>query len=123
MKKFLRWDLFSASDVPVSVEKSILATAAMRAAGFKRKRRVMLFAMPSAAAAAAAMLVGGVVYYNTLFTSTTPLQLPGTDAATATLSNSQPDMLALADMTALEQVNYTIALVSENNFDEDNFVI
>lgn len=111
MKKFLQLP-FKSAEVPQSLDQRILAAAALRACRFRRIRNGIRFALPAAAAAAA--LVTGITYFS--FDTAKP-QISQTDALTAT------EMLALADMTALEQSNYALASMSEMDFSEENLFI
>ena len=122
MKKFLHWELEkSAPEIPLALDQRILAAAAMRARSFRRRKLFLRIAMPTmstAAAAAAVMLFSGVIFH-----SKTAVTKPGTAIVATTsgqkISESENNMLDLYDMTALEQGNYTIALVSETAWDEE----
>ena len=122
MKKFLHWNLKkSVPEIPAALDQQILAAAAMRANGFKHRRRLLRIVLPgitgaaAAAAAAAAFVITGVIHQEEI-PRTPRIPVP---FVTETISEPENNVLALYDMTALEQGNYTIALASETVLDED----
>lgn len=111
MKKFLR--LFAPNEnleISSALDQRILAVAALRAKRFRARRRQLRIYIPSAAAAAV-IAVAGVSFWMNM-----PSKTPNT-----TKSISQgADMLALADMTSLEQSNYNTSLaLAEVDLPED----
>lgn len=110
MKKFLHLP-FDSADVPSSLDRRILAAAALRANRARKFRRGVRLMLPAAAAAAAVMT--GVTFYC----FDTDRNIVQTDAISAS------EMLALADMTVLEQGNYALASMSEMDFPEENTFI
>ena len=128
MKKFLHLELEkSAPEIPLALDQRILAAAAMRANSFRRRKLIFRIALPASvasAAAAAVVLCSGVIHLPqqpVKPAAVTPVSSIATQTSTPRQKITTPEnnMLALYDMTALEQDNYTIALVSETSWDED----
>ncbi len=111
MKKFLHLP-FESAEAPRSLDQRILAAAALRANRSRRIRRSVRLILPTAAAAAA--LMTGITFY-TLNSTSQPI--------TPREELNPADMLALADMTALEQSNYALTAMSEVYFSEENTFI
>ena len=118
MKKFLHLTLPETPEVPEALDRRILAAASLRADGQRRRRMWMRFAVPTAVAAAA-MLTAITCFAP--FRETPRRSLPIRRVAGS--RQSKPDMLALADLTNLEQDNFTLAAVSELEMSEENFSI
>ncbi|MCI5779864.1 MAG: hypothetical protein MR051_08665 [Lentisphaeria bacterium] len=109
MKKFLRIPIPAAPEIPPALDRRILAAAALRAHGLRQRRRVLRFVLP----ATAAMLMTGL----TFFAMSPDVPVTRSDAT------AKGEMLALADMTALEQGNFALASMSEFELFDDCFTI
>lgn len=109
MKKFLRIPTPAAPEIPPALDQRILAAAALRAHGFRQRRRALRFALP----AAAAMLMTGLTFFA--MSPDSPAKRPDVAA--------KGEMLALADMTVLEQGNFALASMSEFELFDDAFTI
>lgn len=121
MKKFLHLDLKkSAPEIPLALDQRILAAAAMHARRVRRGKLLCRIALPTTAvtAAAAAVLFSGVILHKETL-EIPAVSTPAVAVTTQKITEPENNMLALYDMTALEQGSYTIALVSDTAWDED----
>lgn len=122
MKKFLHLDLKkSAPEIPLALDQRILAAAAMHARRVRRGKLLCRIALPTTAvtaAAAATVLFSGVILHKETL-EIPAVSTPAVAVTTQKITEPENNMLALYDMTALEQGNYTIALVSDTAWDED----
>ncbi len=112
MKKHLH--LTSGAELPEispALDARILAAAAFKANAIRHRKKMLNW---SVAAAAAFLLITGTVFFN--FTLDIHRSHQGQELAA-------PDVLALSDMTDLEQENFTVAIISEYGFSSDNNVI
>ena len=92
----------------------------MHARRVRRGKLLCRIALPTTAvtAAAAAVLFSGVILHKETL-EIPAVSTPAVAVTTQKITESENNMLALYDMTALEQGNYTIALVSDTAWDED----
>ena len=117
MKKFLRILSPSTAQIPSALDQRILAAAALRANSFKRKRRQRRIFLSTAAAAVFIVAVG-ISFYAAIPNS------PNVNVKKVSESRNSSELLALADLTALEQGNYnTFAALAEVEFSEENFLM
>ena len=136
MKKFLRINLpRSEKEVPLVLDAQILASAAIHARSIRRKRLALKMAFPAVAAAAAVAIVA-VGTYNTLELSKRPAVTAMPIAQSTAIITKQEvlppapqvvensaELLALADMTVLEQESYNLAAMADFSFDGDSITI
>ena len=115
MKKHLHLTSGAESpEISPALDARILAAAAFKANAIRHRKKVLYW---SIAAAAAFLLITGTVFFNFAQEGIAfRQQQTGTEIAA-------PEMLALSDMTALEQGNYTVAIISEYDFASDNTII
>ena len=112
MKKFLRIVFPEKTEVPTAVEERILAAAALRAHGFRRRRQLLKLGLPAAAAA--------LVLMSTLtFFPHAPKHRPRPGNA----ETSGAELLGLADMTVVDEGNFLLAAMSELEPADESFSI
>lgn len=141
MKKFLGWQSPSAEKaIPAELDARILASAGIRARSLRRKRLLGKVVFPSliSTSAAAAVAVMVLLPQETAdsrkssprqsdHTAPAPIVAAVSPAVGAAKGNSPApaaqDMLALADISALEQECYNLTNIAEFSLDSDNFSI
>ncbi len=140
MKKFLRIRLpHSAKEVPLTLDASILASAAMRARSFRRRRILLKAAFPTIAAAAAVTVITAGIFDGVYFAGKPAaptkniavshmeigkLQNQVTlDSAAASDPAPAAELLALADISVLEQESYNLASMAEFTIDGESMMI
>ena len=111
MKKFLRIVSTEKTEVPAAVEERILAAAALRAHGFRRRRQFLKFGLPAAAALA--------LMTSLTFFSYTPQPRPNLQKTEV----AGTDLLGLADMTVVDEGNFLLAAMSELEPADESFSI
>lgn len=119
MKKFLKLDL-PGREVPAKIDAEILAYAAMRASGRRRRRIAWKITLPAVAAGAAAALAICAVLPSTQI----PDRNAGVKTAGVTISKgvTGSELLALADTTILEQESFNLA-IGDFPFDSDIYIM
>ena len=140
MKKFLRINLpHSEKEVPLTLDAAILASAAMRAGGIRKKRMFFKVAFPTVAAAAAIMMTTAGVFDGVFFSKKTvsPVEVVAHSQIeivqsqnpamldSMVISDQAPaaELLALADFSVLEQESYNLASLAEFSIDGESVMI
>ena len=140
MKKFLRINLpHSARELPLALDASILASAALHARSIRRRRMLLKISFPAVAAAAAVMIAS--VFFEGVHFSTQPVS-PVKNIELSQIKTVKPEipvksesvvvadpvvpaaeLLALADTSSLEQESYNLALLSDFSIDDESMMI
>lgn len=137
MKKFLRIKLpGSDRDIPAELDAAILATAAMRAQTFRRKKVIFKVAFPGAiigSAAAAAAVIALMPTAPVAPSAVSPQPMiqtlgqnkvtPGAIQTKLPVSIPTVDMLSLADTSSLEQECYNLSTMPDFTWENDSFTI
>ena len=136
MKKFLRINLpRSAKEVPLELDAQILASAALSARSIRRKRFIFKLTVPAVAAAAAIAVVttGTLNSFDFEKHTASPELQPIAQSAEIAKKEVLPpvpqavensaELLALADITSLEQESYNLAAMADFAFDSDSITI
>ena len=136
MKKFLRINLpRSAKEVPLELDAQILASAALSARSIRRKRFIFKLTVPAVAAAAAIAVVTTGTLNSLYFEkhSASPEMQPVAPVAEFAKKEILPpapqavensaELLALADITSLEQESYNLAAMTDFSFDSYSITI
>lgn len=102
-------------EISPALNARILAAASFKANAIRHRRKVMHW---SISAAAALLLISGMVFFNLASDEISAAQVHKKYSV-----SPAPEILALSDMTVLEQENFTVAIISEYGFSSDHTII